>query len=94
MLPESERKQSILDKCRKLKKYLASESQVGLLPYLEVLDAIEKRAQAAVEPELPVVNQELAQLMILLQQRDRGDGIGILNAEHWERLFPADDKSK
>jgi hypothetical protein len=91
MLEGSGRKELILDKCRKLKKYLASESQVGLSPYWQVLAAIEKHARRAAESELSTVDQELLQLFWLLQERDREEGVGIINAERWLRLFTSDD---
>jgi hypothetical protein len=78
MLQGSGRKLTILEKCRKLKTYLASEPQIGLAPYLQDLGAIEQRVREA-------------KLVNLLQERDRGNGTGTIDAQRWERFFGGDD---
>ena len=45
----------------------------------------------ASESELLIVDRELAKLVNLLKERDRGDGKGIVNAERWDRFFGRDD---
>jgi hypothetical protein len=87
----SGRKEAILDKCAKLRSYLASEQKTGMTPYWQDLGTIEKRTQEASESELLIVDRELAKLVNLLKERDRGDGKGIVNAERWDRFFGRDD---
>jgi hypothetical protein len=87
----SGRKEAILDKCKKLRACLASESQIGLTPYLQDLGAIEERARGASESELSLVDQALAKLVTILQERDRGDGTGKINAQRWGKLFDGND---